>query len=107
MQRASCYGRFSYSRYFFNSCWESFVLAGWTAMPLLNVIFSLIILGAVMLGAVLGKFLKFVKQSKQLSSKEFFIEKKGQKMAEIAKEEGDLAIRQAQEEMEAILQSIS
>lgn len=76
-------------------------------MPLLNVIFSLIILGAVMLGAVLGKFLKFVKQSKQLSSKEFFIEKKGQKMAEIAKEEGDLAIRQAQEEMEAILQSIS
>ncbi|QHP83413.1 hypothetical protein [Chlamydia suis] len=84
-----------------------FVLAGWTAMPLLNVIFSLIILGAVMLGAVLGKFLKFVKQSKQLSSKEFFIEKRGQKMAEIAKEEGDLAIRQAQEEMEAILQSIS
>ncbi len=82
-------------------------MAGWTAMPLLNVIFSLIILGAVMLGAVLGKFLKFVKQSKQLSSKEFFIEKKGQKMAEIAKEEGDLAIRQAQEEMEAILQSIS
>ena len=46
-----------------------FVLAGWTAMPLLNVIFSLIVLGAVMLGAVLGKCLTFVKQPKQLSSK--------------------------------------
>lgn len=84
-----------------------FVLAGWTAMPLLNVIFSLIVLGAVMLGAVLGKFLTVVKQPKQLSSKEFFIEEGGQKMAEIAKEESDLAVRQALEEMEAILQSAS
>lgn len=84
-----------------------FVVAGWTAMPLLNVIFSLIVLGAVMLGAVLGKFLTVVKQPKQLSSKEFFIEEGGQKMAEIAKEESALAVRQALEEMEAILQSAS
>lgn len=56
-----------------------FVLAGWTAMPLLNVIFSLIVLGAVMLGAVLGKFLTVVKQSEQLSSNEFLLRRGAKK----------------------------
>lgn len=89
-----------------------FIGAGWTTLPMIDVVVTLVVFGSVMLGAVLTRISSYGGEPKKVSLDRFVLEndRQGfldkQRLADISKEEIALAKQQIEEEKEVILHSI-